>query len=43
MPDWEGYKEVVCPECGNEDCVDVDDTEIICESCNHQYSIYFDE
>ncbi len=39
MPDWEGYKEVVCPECGNEDTVDEDDDEILCEECECQYSV----
>ena len=39
MPNWEGYKEVVCPECDYEDMVDIDDTEIICNDCGYQYSV----
>lgn len=39
MSDWVRYKEVTCPECGNEELVDIDDDEILCEECNCQYSI----
>ena len=35
----EHLKSVTCPECDHDDDVDIDDTEIICEYCGHQYSV----
>lgn len=32
-------KEVTYPQCGEEDLVNIDDDETICEFCDHQYDI----
>lgn len=42
MADWNDNfhaKETTCPQCGEEDLVDIDDDETICPFCGHQYSI----
>ena len=33
------YKEVVCPKCGYEQWVDIDDDVVLCDECNHQYDV----
>ena len=32
-------KEVICPECGNEQDVDIDDDTILCDICEHIYFV----
>ena len=32
-------KETTCPQCGEEDLIDIDDDVTICEYCDFQYDI----
>lgn len=35
----EDYKEVICPKCGYEQGVDVDDDVVLCDVCDYQYDV----